>query len=111
SNRREFAIRPQANHALKVKKADVGYFSFFWNKGSHYFKTEVGSLNDDLIRFALPSIVFRSNKRSYQRKPLMGTIVSLKLKDGGSEEVEVKGVLLDISRRGFLCEVDGESER
>ena len=108
---RQFAIRPKPEYLHNVRQAETAYFSFFWNKGSHYFKTEVVSTGDGLMKFALPSVLYRSNKRSYQRKPLLGSEVNLLVSDGEAGEKELKGALIDISRRGFLCAVDVSSDR
>ncbi len=107
--RRQFAIRPGQDLVKKVKFGEPAYFSFFWSGGSHYFKTHVNFTGGDLVAFPLPPTVFRSNKRSYQRKPLRESTVCLMI-EGGESERKIEGTLLDISRRGFLCEVHVPNE-
>jgi ubiquinone/menaquinone biosynthesis C-methylase UbiE/pimeloyl-ACP methyl ester carboxylesterase len=104
-NLRQFAIRPNPDIVKKVKLGESAYFAFYWNKGSHYFKTKVASVGGDRLTFPIPPTVFRSNKRSYQRKPLRESAVSLRIDGGHSEQKSIAGTLLDISRRGFLCEL------
>ena len=101
----QFAIRPDRELLTrKVKPGDAAYFAFYWNKGSHYFKANVVSVNDDLLTFPFPTVIFRSDKRSYQRKPLQASLVSLTI-PGEKSEHTFEGTLVDISRRGFLCEL------
>lgn len=102
---RQFAIKP--DHAMShVEPGDAAYFAFYWNKGSHYFKAEVASVRDGLLTFPLPAVIYRSDKRSYQRKPLPdASRVSLGILGASSELHTFEGTLIDISRRGFLCEL------
>jgi len=103
---RQFAIKSKPEYLENVRNGEAAYSSFFWNKGGHYFKAKVLSKGDGLMKFALPSVLFRSNKRSYQRKPLVGSTVDLVVNNGKTDGKVLKGTLLDISRRGFLCAVD-----
>ncbi|MGA2379192.1 MAG: PilZ domain-containing protein [Spirochaetia bacterium] len=108
---RQFAIRPDRELVTShIKPGEMAYFAFYWSKGSHYFKAEVASVRDGLLSFPLPTVVFRSNKRSYQRKPLQASRVSIRVLGERSERHTFKGSLIDISRRGFLCELHVSSE-
>jgi ubiquinone/menaquinone biosynthesis C-methylase UbiE len=102
---RRFAIRSDPPPGRDVVPGEAGYFAFYWNKGSHYFKAEIDSFRDGFLTFAIPAVVFRSNKRSYQRKPLQASRVSLTVPGDGSVQHTHHGSLIDISRRGFLCEL------
>ena len=104
-NLRRFAIRSSESTAGTLQPGTAAYFAFYWNKGSHYFKVEIDAVLDGLLVFPFPAVVFRSNKRSYQRKPLQASGVSLTIPGNGSEQRTFEGTLVDISRRGFLCEV------
>ena len=84
-----------------VSTGATAYFSFYWKKASYYFKAVVDSARDDLLRFSFPSVMFRSDKRSYQRKPLESASRARLAIRGHTFE----GTLIDISRRGFLCEL------
>jgi SAM-dependent methyltransferase/pimeloyl-ACP methyl ester carboxylesterase len=85
------------------------YLAFYWKGSSHYFKTIIAYSTANSLRLRFPAAIFRSDKRSYKRKGLeLSAIVRLIPEDaegGGAFE----GVLLDISRRGFLCEIPLES--
>ena len=103
---RQFAIRTDADSsASTVPPGTAAYFAFYWNRGSHYFKAAIDSVKGSLMVFPLPAVIFRSNKRSYQRKPLSASHVSLTIPGNGSELLTFEGTIVDISRRGFLCEL------
>ena len=103
---RQFTIRSDNDSiAGTIQPGTAAYFAFYWNKGSHYFKAAIDSVRENLLVFPLPAAIFRSNKRSYQRKPLNASKVSLTIPGNGSEQSTFEGTLVDISRRGFLCEV------
>jgi ubiquinone/menaquinone biosynthesis C-methylase UbiE len=105
SGSRQFSIKPDRELVgRKVNPGDAAYFAFYWNKGSHYFKAHVTSVSDDILTFPFPTVIFRSDKRSYQRKPLQASGVSLAVV-GEKSEHTFDGTLVDISRRGFLCEL------
>ncbi len=97
-----FAIRAGSELATRsLGPGATAYFSFYWKKASYYFKADVDSAGDDLLRFSFPSVMFRSDKRSYQRKPLESASRARLAIRGHTFE----GTLIDISRRGFLCEL------
>ncbi len=104
---RRFSIRPDS--ALVARGLTPGvaaYFSFYRNKASYYFKAEAATVSDELLSFPFPGVVFRSDKRSYQRKPLQNVSrVRLGVLGEKSERHTFGGILIDISRRGFLCEL------
>jgi SAM-dependent methyltransferase len=82
------------------------YFSFFLAEGSYYFKTELTSFCEQGIGFRFPSVIYQSEKRSYQRKILeLQTDVDLMIPSENNGKENYKGRLVDISWRGFLCEL------
>ncbi len=84
----------------------TGFFSFSLNRGSHYFKAELLERGLGRLSLRLPSVLFRSEKRSHKRKSMPPEErVLLSLDPGNGEDLPVQGRLLDISRHGFLCEV------
>ena len=98
----QFSIKPGVESAaLALTPGAAVYFSFHWNKASYYFKAHVAAVSDGLLVFLFPSVVFRSDKRSYQRKPLQNASRARLGILGHTFE----GTLIDISRRGFLCEL------
>jgi ubiquinone/menaquinone biosynthesis C-methylase UbiE/dienelactone hydrolase len=107
-----FAVRPAGEPVMQaVTPGQTAYFAFYWNRGSHYFKTTVASVRDDLLLFLIPPVVFRSDKRSYQRKLMQNDArVTLDVFGESSERHRFEGSLIDISRRGFLCELLVSSE-
>jgi ubiquinone/menaquinone biosynthesis C-methylase UbiE/pimeloyl-ACP methyl ester carboxylesterase len=104
---RQFTIKPDRALVSRALTPGVAvYFSFYRNKASYYFKAEAASANDELLSFPFPGVVFRSDKRSYQRKPLQNVSrVRLGVRGEKGERHTFEGTLIDISRRGFLCEV------
>ncbi len=90
-----------------VKENYTSYFSFYFQGGSYYFKTKLIKYNSDHIIFAYPPVLYQSEKRSYEREFFDDgdddISISINLDDisGG----QFQGKLIDISRRGFLCEV------
>ena len=105
-NLRQFAFRQDRELATSnVAPGMAAYLAFYWNKGSHYFKAELISARDGLLTFPLPSVVFRTDKRSYQRKPLYSARVDLMVPGEAAGPHTFEGTLIDISRRGFLCEL------
>jgi len=109
---RRFTIKPDRALVSRALTPGVAvYFSFYRNKASYYFKAEAASASDELLSFPFPGVVFRSDKRSYQRKPLQNVSrVRLGVLGERSERHTFEGTLIDISRRGFLCEVHLPSE-
>ena len=99
---RRFAIKPGSELAGRtLSLGATAYFSFYWKKASYYFKTEVCSAQNEVLTFSFPGFMFRSEKRSYQRKPLPGASHAVLEMRGQTFE----GTLIDVSRRGFLCEL------
>ncbi len=80
------------------------YFSFYLQGGCYYFKTKLLKFHNYRMIFKIPRVLYQSEKRSYQRK-LLGEDIELSLEYAGSSNVQLYGKLVDISRRGFLCEV------
>jgi len=82
------------------------YMSFYLNGGSHYYKCRLIEMKDHGLVFEYPEIIYQSEKRSYQRKIMeIGTDVDVILDQRNTPHVKLSGRLIDISRRGFLCEV------
>ncbi len=86
------------------KDSELIYFSFYLNGGCYYFKSELLKLTDQELIFAIPPLLYRSEKRSYQRK-LLGDEIRLCFGQGTLNANYLQAKLVDISRRGFLCEV------
>jgi len=101
-----FATRPAALSIPSDAPPVHAYFSFYLFEGSYYFKTEMILSGAQRIGFHFPSVIYQSEKRSYQRKILeLKSNVDLVVpsEDGGKKSY--KGRLVDISWRGFLCEL------
>ncbi|MGD0726090.1 MAG: PilZ domain-containing protein [Spirochaetia bacterium] len=97
-----FAIKSGSELAAgTLKPGATVYFSFYWKRASYYFKAGAASASDELLIFPFPGVVYRSDKRSYQRKPLQNASRARLGILGHTFE----GTLIDISRRGFLCEL------
>ncbi|MFI5367720.1 MAG: PilZ domain-containing protein [Spirochaetia bacterium] len=102
SGLQRFAIRKGSEPAVRaLTPGATAYFSFYWKKASYYFKAQVAAVSDELLVFPFPGTVFRSDKRSYERKPLQNASRARLGILGHTFE----GTLIDISRRGFLCEL------
>ncbi|WP_457552436.1 PilZ domain-containing protein [Desulfobacula sp.] len=84
-------------------KNHFSYVSFYFKGGSYYFKTKlVKSYNNALI-LAFPSILYQSEKRAYNRELFCDNRdISINFDEISGRQVQ--GKLIDISRRGFLCE-------
>lgn len=104
---RRFAIKPDSELVTRtLAPGATVYFSFYWKKASYYFKAHVAAVSDELLIFPFPGVVFRSDKRSYQRKPLQNASrARLRVLGEKSQRHTFEGTLIDISRRGFLCEL------
>ncbi|MBD3271985.1 MAG: hypothetical protein GF384_05555, partial [Elusimicrobia bacterium] len=87
-----------------VKPSHRIYFSFSLRGGSYYFKTEITARDTGRITCRVPHVLYQSEKRSYQRKYL-GEDIELVFEYDGKKTANLQGKLVDISRRGFLCEV------
>ena len=101
-----FSTRPSKLRLQAEEPLPNTYFSFYLAEGSYYFKTQLVRSADRRLCFRFPKVVYRSEKRSYQRKVLeLQTEVDLTVpsKDGAVQRY--KGRLVDISWRGFLCEL------
>ena len=84
----------------------VGFFSFYLNRGSHYFQAELLERRPGGLLLRLPAVLYRSEKRSYRRKSMpTHEQVLLSLDPEGAADLQLQGRLIDISRHGFLCEV------
>ena len=60
----------------------------------------------DGVSFHFPTLVFRSDDRSYQRKTLQdGSDLRITLSAAEHPQRAFNGTLVDIGRRGFLCEI------
>ncbi|MBP7734667.1 MAG: PilZ domain-containing protein [Spirochaetes bacterium] len=88
----------------ELKKHHQVYCSFYLHGSSYYFTTDIRESGPTSIAFALPSVIHQSDKRSCQRKYISGGIdISLELED--SPIGRLRGELVNISRRGFSCNV------
>jgi ubiquinone/menaquinone biosynthesis C-methylase UbiE/c-di-GMP-binding flagellar brake protein YcgR len=97
--------------SMELKKYQPTYFSFHIQGSSYYFKSELLVYNQDCLIFAFPKLLYHSEKRSHDRKYL-GDGVEISIKLENSPASQLKGKLVNISRRGFLCNVTLEpSER
>jgi len=86
----------------------TAYFTYN-NGGSHYFKTTITRNRNNRLACKLPRIVLQSEKRSHQRKVLSTDLdvgVLLHPRDETARRNAFEGKLIDISRNGFLCEVE-----
>jgi ubiquinone/menaquinone biosynthesis C-methylase UbiE len=84
----------------------AAYFAFSWKANSYYFKTVVAGSSPDRLSFELPKVLFRSDNRSHGRKLMQkGSHLRLSVAVDGGERRTFDGALINISRRGFLCEV------
>ncbi len=94
--------------SLRLTENHASYFSFYFHSGSYYFKTALSRYYDDRIIFALPTILYHSEKRSYMRK-FFGDDAGISIDLDDTSAGPLQGRLIDISRRGFLCEVPHDS--
>jgi ubiquinone/menaquinone biosynthesis C-methylase UbiE/pimeloyl-ACP methyl ester carboxylesterase len=100
------ACRPGGDLHRDFAMPAAGFFSFCLDGGSHYFKSEFFDWSDGTPILKIPQVLFRSEKRSYQRKPLHAPeSVSICLQPELAKNHSIQGRVLDISRHGFLCEV------
>ncbi|MFH1380398.1 MAG: PilZ domain-containing protein [bacterium] len=93
---------------LGLKKPNTAYFSFYMHGGSYYFKSELLEFYPNQMVFTYPRILYQSEKRSYQRK-FLGETIELSFEHNEETLKYIQGKLIDISRRGFLCEVSVDS--
>jgi len=109
---REGKFITSANREIEgslLKDSELIYFSFYLNGGCYYFKSGLLGLTEQELIFAIPPLLYRSEKRSYQRK-LLGDEIRLCFDQGIFSTNYLRAKLIDISRRGFLCEVPLTSE-
>jgi len=89
---------------LPLNKNHTALFSFYFQGASYNFETKLIKSCNDSIVFAFPSIIYQSEKRAYERELFAdNNDISINLNEisGG----QFQGKLLDISSRGFLCEL------
>ena len=81
--------------------------AFSLGPGTYYFQSLL-SQEGGAFYVEMPKWVYRSEKRSYGRKDVdSGLVLKLSGSEGNGEpaQIELRGRILDISRRGFLVEV------
>lgn len=89
---------------LTLSKNHSSYFSFYFQGGSYYFKTKFIKYDNSSIFFAFPPIIYQSEKRAYNRE-LFHDNINISINFDGTKGRQFKGRLIDISSRGFLCEL------
>lgn len=89
---------------LNLKKDQAAYFSFFLHGSSYYFKSLLRRTGRNRLVFDLPDLVYQSEKRSHERK-YIGDDIDISLELDNSPLGRINGKLINISRRGFLCNV------
>jgi len=110
SNNKMFSIDKQTSLSnLNLKKDHIAYFSFNMHTGTYYFKTNLSELFDRHTFFSLPDIIYQSEKRSHQRKITGENIVFTNVSEA-KPEGSLQGILINISRNGFMCELPFEEE-
>ncbi len=89
---------------LDLKKHHTVYFSFYLHGSSYFFISYIVEAADTRLIFSFPEFLHQSDKRSYERKYLSeGIDVSLELDELPSAKFQ--GKVVNVSRRGFLCNV------
>jgi len=83
-------------------KMKTAFFSFTLDGASYSFSTERTGWKDGFGSFQIPSMIYRGEKRSGQRKNGTGTI------ELAMSSLKVSGRVIDSSRRGILCEIPVE---
>ncbi|MBN2551337.1 MAG: PilZ domain-containing protein [Spirochaetales bacterium] len=102
---------PSSLDSSSFAERTTTYFGFLLNGGSYFFKTSLVERNPGGIVFEIPGTIYRSEKRSYQRKYIeFSSHVDLWISDGSSHSTPVGGRLIDISRTGFLCQISVPTE-
>jgi len=100
------STRPSRLHLPEEEPLPNAYFSFYLAEGSYYFKTQLVRYAERRLCFQFPKVIYRSEKRSYQRKILeLRTEVDLSVPSENGTVQRYRGRLVDISWRGFLCEL------
>ena len=83
------------------------FASFLADGASYYCSAMIVDVSPDIVRCTIPSRLQRSEQRSYGRtEPAENAEIVLVL--GGDDSRELPARLVDISRRGFLCEVPAD---
>ncbi len=85
-------------------KQTVVYLSFHHDRGSYLFSSQLVESSSSSLLVTLPDRLFRTEKRSYQRKTIDQS-QAVRFANG------VVAMLLDISSRGFLCSFELAPER
>ena len=84
----------------------TAYCSFYLCGCSYYFRTAFLGRVADRAALSIPTVMFQSEKRSHQRKVMeLDCQVDLELDERSGDSGSISARLVDISRRGFLCEV------
>ncbi|MBN2159004.1 MAG: PilZ domain-containing protein [Spirochaetes bacterium] len=81
------------------------YFSFYLHGSSYYFKSELLDFCGERLTFAFPAVLYQSEKRSHERRHL-GYDIDISVETDEAKLVQLQGRLVNISRRGFLCNVN-----
>ncbi|OHD64899.1 MAG: hypothetical protein A2176_04665 [Spirochaetes bacterium RBG_13_51_14] len=89
---------------LDLKKSDTAYFSFYLQGSSYYFTSELVKNSSGCLVFSFPAVLYQSEKRSYNRK-FIGDGIDICLELDGSSSGRLHGKLVNVSRRGFLCNI------
>ncbi|TVR05552.1 MAG: methyltransferase domain-containing protein [Spirochaetaceae bacterium] len=94
-----------ASEGRPISSDEVELFvSFLADGASYYCSVGIVDTTVDIVRCDLPGRLQRSEQRSYGRtEPAENAEIVLVL--GGDDPREIPARLVDISRRGFLCEV------
>lgn len=87
-----------------ARSGSTALCSFAGSDASYRFTSEVISASGKSIQIAFPTRLDRSEKRSYQRKPVRRHIATLSIVSSHGRGLEVSAAVVDISWRGFLCE-------
>ena len=77
----------------------TAFFSFTQNEASYSFSAERSGWVDGIGMFQIPSVIYRGEKRTGQRKDGEGRIELVLSSE------KVSGRVMDSSRRGILCEI------
>jgi ubiquinone/menaquinone biosynthesis C-methylase UbiE/pimeloyl-ACP methyl ester carboxylesterase len=104
----------QLDSTVEAHPGQAIFLSFAANGSNHYFSSSVRSVlpgpasGDSLIQVVSPDKIHRTDNRSAARKPVSDD-TEIVLFPGGEERggAGMRGKLIDISWRGFLCEFSG----
>ncbi len=89
---------------LDLIKHHTAYCSFYLHGSSYYFKSELRENGTKRLAFAFPTVLHRSDKRSYERRYISdGMDITLEVENAPLRKLF--GKLVNVSRRGFLCNV------